>query len=193
MLFRSGTFPALKLDIDEYPAVKKHLESYRPRINQTGEVGCRKKTSNKWFETQDTIAYYEDFNKPKIAWAEMTKESCFTYDDKNFNLNQTCYFLNNGNRYLLALLNSKLIYFYMNQIASNLGEGAFRWIKQFVEAIPIPKPTKEQESKIIKLVESILNLKQNGEDSTNEEKEIDSLVYKLYNLTPDEIKIVESK
>ncbi|MFH6969902.1 hypothetical protein, partial [Flavobacterium sp. FlaQc-28] len=40
------------------------------RIKQTGEAGARKKTSNKWFETQDSISYWEDFSKQKIVWAE---------------------------------------------------------------------------------------------------------------------------
>lgn len=75
-----GTFPSLKIDIEQYPALKQYLSQFLPRIEQSGEKGCRKKTSNKWFETQDSIAYYEEFEKEKIVWAEMTKEACFVYD-----------------------------------------------------------------------------------------------------------------
>ncbi|MPX33421.1 class I SAM-dependent DNA methyltransferase, partial [Moraxella catarrhalis] len=49
------TFPSLKLDIDDYPSLKTYLSQFRPRIDQSGEKDCRKKTNNQWFETQDTI------------------------------------------------------------------------------------------------------------------------------------------
>lgn len=194
-----GTFPALKLDIDEYPAVKSYLESFMPRIAQSGEKGCRKKTSNKWFETQDQIAYYRGFEKEKIIWAEMTKESCFIFDKNSILTNQTCYFFHHqSNKYLLGVLNSKTIFYYMGQIASGLGDGAFRWIKQYVENLPIPKITESNQSiadKIITLVKEILKIKEQDSKSNTQELEsqIDSLVQTLYNLTEEEIKIIENK
>ncbi|MGX3043725.1 TaqI-like C-terminal specificity domain-containing protein [Helicobacter sp. T3_23-1056] len=141
-------------------------------------------------------AYLEDFEKEKIVWAEMTKESCFIYDTSGFFINQTCYFIPNANKYLLALLNSKLIYFYIQQIASGLGDGAFRWIKQYIEKIPIPKiDSKNQKiaDNIINLVNEILESK--AKDSTANtaklESKIDDLVFELYNLDTKEIKIVK--
>ena len=83
-----GTFPALKLNIDDYPALRNYLESYRPRIDQSGEKGCRKKTSNKWFETQDNIAYYQEFEKEKIVWNPVSGEYFFTH------IKETMYFNN---------------------------------------------------------------------------------------------------
>lgn len=134
----------------------------------------------------------------KIIWAEMTNTPCFAYDDKGYYINQTCYFIPTDDKYLCALLNSMLIYFYMQQIASSLGEGAFRWIKQFVEKLPIVKiDSKNQKTadSIINLVDEILRAK--AKDSTANtsklESEIDSLVYKLYNLTNKEIKIIEGE
>ncbi len=50
-----GTFPSLKIDIEQYPALKQYLSQFLPHIEQSGEKGCRKKTSNKWFETQDSL------------------------------------------------------------------------------------------------------------------------------------------
>ncbi|MCK9499004.1 MAG: DUF559 domain-containing protein, partial [Bacteroidales bacterium] len=69
-LYLITTFPSLKIDIEKYPAVKAHLLSFGyDRLKQTGDRGARKKTNNKWFETQDSISYWEDFYKQKIAWA----------------------------------------------------------------------------------------------------------------------------
>ncbi|RDU62070.1 Eco57I restriction-modification methylase domain-containing protein [Helicobacter sp. MIT 14-3879] len=74
-----GTFPALKLDIEDYPAVKNYLATFGKRLEQSGEKGCRSKNSNKWFETQASIAYYKDFAKPKIVWNPVSGEYFFSY------------------------------------------------------------------------------------------------------------------
>jgi len=92
---------------------------------------------------------------------------------------------------LLSVLNSKLIYFYFSKIATDLGTGAFRWIKQFVEKIPVPKIPTSQQKPFEILVDSIIAKKARGEDSTAEEKQIDLMVYKLYGLTYEEVKIVD--
>lgn len=142
------------------------------------------------FTMESQVAY-----QGKIIWAEMTNTPCFVYDDKGFYINQTCYFIPRDDKYLCAILNSKLIYFYMRQIASNLGDGAFRWIKQYIEKLPIPKlDSKNQKivNEIITLVDEILQNKAKDKNfnSPEFESKIDNLVYKLYNLTDEEIKIV---
>ncbi|EAH8943189.1 class I SAM-dependent DNA methyltransferase [Campylobacter coli] len=194
-----GTFPSLKIDIEQYPALKQYLSQFLPHIEQSGEKGCRKKTSNKWFETQDNIAYYEEFEKEKIVWAEMTKEACFVYDNSNFFTNQTCYFFTHCDyKYLLAILNSRLIVYYMQYISSHLGQGAFRWIRQYIEKLPIPKINSKNEKladELINLVDEILKAKEQDKNANTQELEnkINSLVYKLYNLTEEDIKIIEGK
>lgn len=86
-----GTFPSLKIDIEQYPALKQYLSQFLPRIEQSGEKGCRKKTSNKWFETQDNIAYYEEFEKEKIVYPETTQGAYFVYDNKGIFLEKTAF------------------------------------------------------------------------------------------------------
>lgn len=59
-LWLINTFPSLKIDIENYPAVKEHLMSFGyDRLKQTGDLNARKKTNNKWFETQDSISYWD--------------------------------------------------------------------------------------------------------------------------------------
>ena len=73
-LYIITTFPSLKIDIESYPAVKQHLLSFGyDRLKQTGEKGARKKTNNKWFETQDSIAYWEKFTLIGVGY--------FAYDN----------------------------------------------------------------------------------------------------------------
>lgn len=198
-LWLISTFPALKLNIDDYPALKKYLENFMPRIAQSGEKGCRKKTSNKWFETQDNIAYYEDFEKEKIVYPNMNKEFIASYDTQRFYTNQKCFIITSKNEnltYLTALLNSKLNFWYFKQIGATLGANGYEMSKIFVEKLPIPKITKENQNlvdELVKLVNQILALKAqiSSADTSQLECDIDNLIYKLYNLSPNDIKIIE--
>jgi hypothetical protein len=57
-----------------YPAVKQHLLSFGyDRLKQTGELGARKKTNNQWFETQDTISYWEILGIQNILFVKLQK------------------------------------------------------------------------------------------------------------------------
>ncbi|WP_158654893.1 TaqI-like C-terminal specificity domain-containing protein [Helicobacter mesocricetorum] len=131
----------------------------------------------------------------KIIWAEMTNTPCFVYESQGFYINQTCYFIPRDDMYLCAVLNSKLIYFYMRQIASGLGDGAFRWIKQFIEKLPVIEKNATNEAKIkeIKaLATQIIALQQENKDIHRLESKLDSMIYQLYNLNQDEINLIES-
>ena len=97
-----GTFPALNLDIEQYPAIKNHLLSFGiEKLEQTGakhivngeEIKARKKTSNKWFETQDQIGYYKEFAKPKIVYPEISSLFSFTYDESGLTCNNKNYII----------------------------------------------------------------------------------------------------
>ncbi|GAA7454670.1 class I SAM-dependent DNA methyltransferase [Helicobacter pylori] len=177
------------VDIEKTPAIKAHLDSHYDTIAARCDQGDTP------YHLRN-CAYLEDFEKEKIVWAEMTDEPRFIYDNKGFLINQTCYFIARDDKYLFAILNSKVIYFFMRQMASNLGEGAFRWIKQFIERLPIPKITPQNQElshKITGCTEAILEAKEKDPKANTQklEKEIDALVYQLYNLTDEEIKTIE--
>ncbi|EOH3423679.1 class I SAM-dependent DNA methyltransferase, partial [Campylobacter jejuni] len=152
-----GTFPSLKLDIEQYPALKQYLSQFLPRIEQSGEKGCRKKTSNKWFETQDNIAYYEEFEKEKIVWNRISSDLCFSYDNqKNFILDSMfsiTFYSNINLKYLIANLNSSISKFWIKNNAATLGDGIYG-AKIYIEKLPIPKIN----SKNQKLVDELINL-----------------------------------
>ncbi|WRE79776.1 class I SAM-dependent DNA methyltransferase [Helicobacter pylori] len=200
-----ATFPSLKLDIDDYPSLKTYLSQFRPRIDQSGEKGCRKKTSNQWFETQDTIAYHGDFEKEKIVYGEIVQEPRFYLDNGECELGyfyaEATSFILTGEHlhYLLGMLHSKLITFAFKTFyaGGGLGESGYRYKKAFIERLPIPKITpKNQElaRKITDGAKQILALKEKDPKANTQrlEKEIDALVYQLYHLTDEEIKIIEN-
>ncbi|WP_154411153.1 class I SAM-dependent DNA methyltransferase [Helicobacter pylori] len=199
-----ATFPSLKLDIDDYPSLKTYLSQFRPRIDQSGEKGCRKKTSNQWFETQDTIAYHGDFEKEKIVYGEIVQEPRFYLDNGECELGyfyaEATSFILTGEHlhYLLGMLHSKLITFAFKTFyaGGGLGESGYRYKKAFIERLPIPKITPENQKlahKITDCAKAILEAKGKDPKANTQklEKEIDVLVYQLYNLTDEEIKIIE--
>ena len=160
-LYLVGTFPAKKLNIDDYPSLKSYLETFLPGIQQTGKPN-RKKTSNKWFETQDSIVYYEEFEKEKLIWAKMTKTSKFTYDTKGYYIPVTGFIMVGEKlKYLLAMLNSKLIEFaFLNLYGGKtLGEGLDFRIS-FLEKLPILVPNQEQEEYLTNLADKMLESKE---------------------------------
>ncbi|EOH6583692.1 class I SAM-dependent DNA methyltransferase [Campylobacter jejuni] len=196
-----GTFPSLKLDIEQYPALKQYLSQFLPRIEQSGEKGCRKKTSNKWFETQDNIAYYEEFEKEKIVWNRISSDLCFSYDNqKNFILDSMfsiTFYSNINLKYLIANLNSSISKFWIKNNAATLGDRIYG-AKIYIEKLPIPKINSKNQKlvdELINLVDEILKAKEQNKNASTQELEnkINSLTYKLYNLTEDEIKIIENK
>ena len=101
-LYLIATFPSRHYDIEQYPAVKEYLLSFGiERLEQTGKehnvngekIKARKKTSNKWFETQDSISYWEDFSKPKVMYPNMTKFMPFYYDERGFYQNDKSFMI----------------------------------------------------------------------------------------------------
>ena len=103
---------------------------------------ARKKTSNKWFETQDSISYLEDFNKPKLFYADITQHLNFCLCRDVMYCNNTTYFITTDNerelRHLQKYLNSPLIDWYYKTLSVQLGEKAVRMFSIYVLEIPIP-------------------------------------------------------
>jgi adenine-specific DNA-methyltransferase len=189
-----STFPSLNLDIENYPSLKSYLESFGKRLNQTGEKGTRKKTSNKWFETQDQIAYWKEFEKEKILQPQTAKNQSFTFDKNYFYGDVSMQFWTSDKinmKYILAFANSKVFNFYMRKIAYSFGETGTRWIPAFLLKVPVPKPKEESEKVLSNLVDEILSKKAEGFSTTELEEKIDEVVFQLYNLTKTEIEIVK--
>jgi adenine-specific DNA-methyltransferase len=200
------TFPSKKIDIEQYPALKEYLASFGERLLQDGKPGHRKKTPHKWYETQDNIAYYPEFEKEKIVWQEIVREPSFAYDNTGIYVEATGFLMTGKNlKYLLGLLNSKPVAFFFKTFyaGGGLGEDGYRYKKAFLERLPLPPITKENQplaDQIVQKVQEILTLTQSPDFETSQEKqqkvkelerEIDQLVYKLYGLTEEEIWTIE--
>ncbi len=190
-----ATFPSRHYDIESYPAVKNYLLSIGiERLEQTGEthivngkkIKARKKTCNEWFETQDSISYWEDFSKPKIVWAELARTgNAFALDFGNNMVGNTGYILtvpsNNQDEllYLLAFLNSRSMLYSLNQITTRFDENGWRWLRQFVEQLRVPPLINKNE--ILSIVATVTK------DNKQEVSEIlNNVIADIYNFTDEE-------
>jgi len=189
-----ATFPSLKIDIKDFPSIEGHLLSFgRKRLEQSGEVGSRKKTSGKWFETQDSIAYWKEFERPKIMYQKFQVKPCFIYDTDGAYCNDSMWIIPTEDKVLLGILNSKMGWWLISKYCTAIQNG-YQLIWKYFSQIPIVDGTEEQRDKITVLVEEIIEVKRKNPeaDTSSLEAEIDQLVYELYGLTADEIGIVEN-
>jgi len=185
------------IKIADYPILESYLLQFfnklKPKTKSTDEEG-RKPGNYKWFEILDNTAYYKHFEKSeKIIWGLTTDKWAFAYDDKQHYLPSNGYILTSDNvpvKYLLGLLNSKLLQYYFGFIGVMTAGGAYTLKAATIEALPI---VVSNEQPIISLVNQILSAKKENPqaDTSDWENEIDQLVYQLYGLTDEEIAIVE--
>ena len=183
----NGYGDILRIDIDNYLAVKNHLNKFYPKLEKRYDKG-------KTPYNLRNCAYHEDFAMQKLVWLDLTDQGRFAYDaGKIFCLNSAFMMSGQAIKYLCAILNSRLITWFMGNTALNSGMGVIRWIPIWVERIPIPKIPAAKQRPFIRLVDHILQTKASdpSADTTDLEAEIDHLVYQLYALTPKEIEVIE--
>jgi len=195
-LWLIALFPSKNYDIEQYPILKNFLlQKGKKRLEQSGAKGSRKKTLNQWFETQDSIAYWNDFEKPKIIYPEITKGLNFSLDQSEGLYGNNKIFILTGKHleYLVAFFNSKLFRYCFTDNFPELQGNSRELRKVIFEQIPVKEITPKEEEPFIEKVSTILSQKQqNPQANTLKlETEIDNLVYKLYNLSKDEIALIE--
>jgi hypothetical protein len=189
-LYIIGTFPSLHIDIEKYPAIKDHLLSFGiQRLAQTGDIGARKKTHNQWFETQDSISYWEDFSKHKIVWKRVGSVLRFSYDTTGvFCLDSTCFATGQDLKFLVGYLNSTISRRELLNNAPKTGTGDIITSVQALEPLLIPNATTQQKNEIANLVDMCISaLEQNLQaDITDFESKIDSIIFEIFNFDEDE-------
>ena len=174
----------------DYPEIYEHLDSFGDRFKNRGAQGQH------WTNLR-ACSFYDDFKKEKIVWIELTDLGRFALCDEEIYLLNSAYFLlpprDMDSKFLLGILNSSTIRFYLGLIAETSGMGTSRWINNYVKDFPIPVVPRDQQTGVIRLVNQILEAKHTDPDTdvTALENEINRAVHSLYNLTPEEMAIVE--
>ena len=176
----------------------EHLADYcKQKLSQTGKfieidgkritIGnsqekARKKTSNKWFETQDSISYWDDFNQPKIIYPNMTKYMPFVFDNNGFLTNQKCFIVTGQYvAFLTAFFNSSLFkYCFRNSFPELLG-GTREMSKIFFDKIPVIVINNQLNELF---ASKIMEIQSNY--TREKAKTIDTMIFDLYELTGKE-------
>ena len=198
-LWLIATFPAVSVNIDDYPAVKRHLLTFgKARLEQSGKrlldgTRARKKTGNAWYEMQDTCAYHADFAKEKLLWADMAAFGRFAFSSEETYCNNKGYIMTGESlEYLCALLNSSIITWWVRNMAATTGMGLTEWTIVTVERLPIPKISPDRQEPFVRLVKRILAAKaiDQAVDTAAMETEIEQRVCALYDLTSEEVRAI---
>ena len=181
-----------RIDIKNYPSIKRHLDAHWEKVASRSDMGDTPYNLR-------SCAYMDDFNKPKIVWADLARTgNAFIYDEAGFTAPNTTYLIASDDtsmlKYLIGLLNSKAILQYLDWVSAKLDETGWRWFKQYVELFPIPS-TSTDAVRIINLVNKVLVLKKANPsaDTSSVEREIDLIVYRLYGLTAEEASTIDNR
>jgi hypothetical protein len=192
------------LNIEDYPSIKKHLEKFKPELtakkHKSDKIGRRPGTY-KWYEPIDPVTYYKGFESPKIIYGSFVVKPRFTIDYDGYYANNANFIIPVTDKKLLGILNSKLGWFLIKNNCTQIQSG-FQLIGDYFKNIPI---SKNSSIELEKNVGEILKLNSQYIHETSEkkkiemainiqkiDKEIDKLVYKLYEITDEEKAIIES-
>jgi hypothetical protein len=168
----------------KYPGVANHLIQFKDKAEKRTDKG------DFWWELR-ACDYYDKFESPKIMYQVLQVKPCFIYDENGMFCNNSMWFIPSDDKVLLGILNSKMGWWLISKYCTAIQNG-YQLIWKYFSQIPIATGNASIQSKINTLVNKLLSIKQNpSADTTDLENEIDQLVYQLYDLTEEEIRIVE--
>lgn len=187
-----------RIDVENYPAIKKHLDQYYPQLEKRSDKG----------ETPYNLrncAYIRDFEKEKIVYPETTQGSYFFLDINKTYIEKTGFILITKSlnlKFLQSILSSKQIEFYYRIFLGGtiLGENGFQYNKHAIEQIPIPEIPEPAQKPFIRLVDEIIEIKkfgkkedENDKDTIGLERKLDVMVYHLYGLSYEEACVIDEE
>ena len=183
----SDEWEAEQIFSEHYPVIFEHLNGYRERLIPRDDQG-------KFYWELRSCSYYTEFDEPKIVYPDISPSMRACYDTTKALCLQTAYILPTDDFSLLAILNSRLFDWYAKYKFQSLNDpwsgGGLRFIAQYMQAVPIAHRTPAQKAELSRIVEQILE-NPNSDEGPYLEKEIDELVYQLYELSETEIALIK--
>lgn len=183
---------------ENYSAIARYLEPFESKAKKRYDKG------DYWWELR-ACDYYSEFEKPKIILPDIALRMQATFDNGNHYSVNTTYIIPSDDKYLLGILNSSLVNYYFSKISSSIRGGYLRFIRQYLETIPIAESSENVE-KMVQFVDMMLQLNSDLENTklasqkdqirgkiNHYDNKINELVYQIYGLTKEEIAIIESK
>jgi len=178
-----------RIHIEDYPAVKAHLDWYYPQLEKRADKGDTPYNLR-------NCAYIEDFYKQKIVWKIIGSNINFLIDSKGFFYNNAANILVSETVSLLSLiafLNSKIYEWYFKKIVFiEVEGGGIQMFNTVMEKIPIPQLPIEKQKEIENIVSEIITLKENSIDTISLERKIDNIISNILNFNMEEINLINS-
>lgn len=175
-------------DIDKYPAIAKHLSQFKEALENRA-------VKQPWSQLQQAQNRDGIWENPKMVYPDIGKESRFTIDFDGIYVDMKGFVFPSDDYSLLAILNSSAVWWFLKKVCAVLGDpdsgGRLQLKRQYVELIPIPDVDTNAKKQLSDLSKNCITYKKKNQPTTNIEKEVDVLVYKLYQLTFDEVKIID--
>ncbi len=188
------------VDIEKYPSILAHLNKYKNILEKRWDKG------EYWYELRG-CSYYELFEKPKIVWGNLSTKASFAFDSgDNFYVNAPACILPTDSKFVLGLLNSSLMSYFLKSICAERQGGFIEQKPVYVSQVPIKKPTEIEERTMVDLVNRMLMLNKDLVEQLNKETDrkkrieleikeidgrIDNLVYRMYNINKNEREFID--
>ena len=132
-----------------FPSVHAWMKPHEAALRKRQDKG------RQWWELR-SCAYWTEFNEPKILYPDITWQAQFSLDTSGLYANNTMYFLPTGDRWLLAVLNSPIGWWYAWRLAQHGKDEALRYFTAFMESFPIPRPTDDQREVAESLTQNLI-------------------------------------
>ena len=173
-----------RIHIEDYPAVKAHLDQYWDRISKRADKGDTPYNLR-------NCAYLEDFNKPKIVWGEISDRSKFAFEAYGSFIPEATTFLMVGSDlpYLLCVLNSPLSEWFFSKVGTTTGVGTVRWKKYTIQELLIPSVNVKLRQLFQQIVEKYVIGNITSEQLS---KYSNKILYEVVGLIDEEIEFVEN-
>uniref|UniRef100_UPI00197EEE60 TaqI-like C-terminal specificity domain-containing protein n=1 Tax=Albibacterium indicum TaxID=2292082 RepID=UPI00197EEE60 len=176
------------IDIEQYPAIKRHLDNYYPQLAKRLDKGDTPYNLR-------NCAYMEDFSKQKIVWGEISDKTKFSIELSGNFMTEATTFLMTGDSllYLVVFLNSKLSEYVFSKIGTTTGVGTVRWKKFTIEQLFVPKLSALREEEFNEISRKILRATEQKQDYLELKKLVDNMIYSDFNFIREEIDFIESQ
>ena len=173
-----------RINIDDYPAVKQHLDLFYSDLEKRADKGDTPYNLR-------NCAYMEDFNKQKIVWGNLNLGATYSLAEPGMFINAPCSLITPSEKYLLAILNSKAADYYIRSLGVTRNGGYFEYKPMFIEKLPIPVLSEQNKKTLNDLVDRI-TLTTSISQKKKYEEEIDSYVFDLYALSKEDIELLNT-
>jgi len=172
------------IDIEAYPAVKRHLLSFKDGLEK------RKNGTYQWFELQDAIDYYRLLEQPKIVYQEIQFHPAYALETSGMFPSNKVFFLPTADPWILAVLNSPLIWWYSWRYLPHMKDDTLSPVGEKMRVLPIAAPPAEAREMAWQAVKRLGVLEKNAEEAKALEGRLSAMVNRAYGLTDEEEKLV---